>query len=87
MSFSSIPDYEHYALIESSSIHIPGDERSRTNPGHGYPDHTVENITYTAFETKEELEDVIKYRSRLSPSSYKIMHVVPLTVTRTISID
>ena len=26
-----------YLLIDSKSIHIPGNEQSRTNPGHGYP--------------------------------------------------
>ena len=33
-----------YAVIYSETIHHPGDERSRTNPGHGYPayDESVE---------------------------------------------
>ena len=26
-----------YAVIVERSVYIPGDERSRTNPGHGYP--------------------------------------------------
>ena len=29
-----------FAILTPRSIHIPGDERSRTNPGHGYPAHT-----------------------------------------------
>lgn len=27
-----------YLLIATDRIFIPGDERSRTNPGHGYPE-------------------------------------------------
>lgn len=26
-----------FVILKPKSIHIPGDERSRTNPGHGYP--------------------------------------------------
>lgn len=36
---SDIPDGHHYAIIEFRKIHVPGDERSRTNPGHGCPAH------------------------------------------------
>jgi hypothetical protein len=44
-----IPDKPHFALIlySSTSVHIEGDERSRTNPGHGYPAHTD---TYDTFQ-------------------------------------
>lgn len=39
---SDIPDNSHFSVMvyETSSYTIPGDERSRTNPGHGYPEHT-----------------------------------------------
>jgi len=39
-SVDKLPQGEHWAILEDSSIHIPGDERSRTNPGHGYPAST-----------------------------------------------
>src|SRR3989304_8144426 len=51
------PKDEHYAMIifKTKSIHHEGDERSRTNPGHGYPAHTeeVSNHEYHAFEKTE----------------------------------
>lgn len=34
---SDIPKKEHWAILDFVTVHIPGDERSRTNPGHGYP--------------------------------------------------
>jgi hypothetical protein len=43
-----IPQEEHFAVVYSDSIFIPGDERSRTNPGHGYPDYETRQV-YKAF--------------------------------------
>lgn len=37
---SDIPKGEHYVILKIGSVFIPGDERSRTNPGHGYPERT-----------------------------------------------
>lgn len=53
---SDIPKCEHWAIIRGTSTFVPGDERSRTNPGHGYPEHTEHNITYRAYMDKESFE-------------------------------
>jgi hypothetical protein len=53
---SDIPTAPHWAIIETTSVHIPGDERSRTNPGHGYPASTETFITYRAFTSQAEWE-------------------------------
>lgn len=37
---SDIPTTPHYVIVEIDSVNIPGDERSRTHPGHGYPAET-----------------------------------------------
>lgn len=45
---SDVPSEPHFAVIyKSESVYIEGDERSRTNPGHGYPARTE---TYESFE-------------------------------------
>lgn len=46
---ADVPAGPHLALLvySKSSVLIPGDERSRTNPGHGYPERTE---TYNTFE-------------------------------------
>lgn len=44
-----------YLLIESKTIYIPGDERSRTNPGHGYPESVESCPVLKWFDTDEEL--------------------------------
>lgn len=59
-SIDKLPTVEHWAILEDTSVHIPGDERSRTNPGHGYPESTEHFITYTAYTVKEEFESELK---------------------------
>jgi|APSaa5957512535_1039671.scaffolds.fasta_scaffold123738_2 hypothetical protein len=51
-----IPEGPHFAVLvyKTDSQHIPGDERSRTNPGHGYPAHTVTSTTYEHWVTCDE---------------------------------
>jgi len=46
---SDVPEGPHFTVIiyDTTSVYVPGDERSRTNPGHGYPEHTD---TYDTFE-------------------------------------
>lgn len=47
---------ERYAVIENQTQFIPGDERSRSCPGHGYPDEWVKYQSFKEFKTKEEWE-------------------------------
>lgn len=50
-----VPEGPHFALLiyTSESVTIPGDERSRTNPGHGYPEHTNDYPTFTHYVTTD----------------------------------
>ena len=59
-SIDKLPTVEHWAILENTSVTIPGDERSRTNPGHGYQESTEHYITYTAFTDREEFESELK---------------------------
>lgn len=62
---SEVPKDFHYAIIifDSTSVYIPGDERSRTNPGHGYPGGTETYNTFQYFFTKDnnELNTFVKH--------------------------
>ena len=49
-----------YAALVTKSITIPGDERSRLHPGHGYPEHTEEFIELVTFDNKEAMEAWVK---------------------------
>lgn len=56
---SKVPTSDHYAIITFETIHVPGDERSRTNPGHGYPAHTESVVNYQAFTNRAEWESAV----------------------------
>jgi hypothetical protein len=56
---NDVPKDKHYAVIIFGSYTVPGDERSRTNPGHGYPEHTESTAEYIAFDSRDEWEDFI----------------------------
>jgi len=62
-----IPDEPHFAVLiyKSASVTIPGDERSRTNPGHGYPEHTKTFDTFEHYVTTDQhllKDELIKLR-------------------------
>lgn len=80
----------HYAALVFSSIHIPGDERSRTNPGHGYPAEDKGVVEYIAFHSREEMErwvqDAEQPARHCSHKDYQIIEAKPLTVKVTASV-
>lgn len=87
-SIDKIPEIEHYAIVKTGSIHIPGDERSRTNPGHGYPAETRQHIEYEVYLKKEKLLLAIKeIQSNINKIQYKVLHVKPMAVNITVDID
>jgi hypothetical protein len=46
---------EKYAIFVKKKIHIEGDERSKQNPGHGYPAHDVQYREVIEFDDVEGL--------------------------------
>ena len=57
-----MPQTPHYAVLvyKVRRITIPGDERSRTHPGHGYPEHTDE-INATEHWVTTDLDELSKF--------------------------
>jgi len=66
---NDIPSGEHWAIITGSSVFIPGDERSRTAPGHGYPEHTEHYIRYEAFTDQANFQTELQ--NRIGNSLYR----------------
>lgn len=80
-----IPKTEHWALLVNVSTTVPGDERSRSNPGHGYPEHTVESIDYEAFTEYANFENrVLQLTNRRA--TFTAIKVQPLTIETKVSI-
>lgn len=74
-----IPDKEHWAIITVNQIYVPGDERSKTNPGHGYPEHYEETIGYQAFTDYEDFHFEVS-RMHHWGKKFRVVHVKPLKV-------
>jgi hypothetical protein len=85
---STLNNESHYALLHFSSVYIEGDERSRTNPGHGYPGGYENRVQYIAFETSSDAKEYIEsLGNSYDESKYKLIYVTPVKVTKTIQID
>ena len=61
-----VPQEEHFVILEFDSVYIPGDERSRTNPGHGYGEQTLPVVNYIAFASRQEWEMEVHARTQNS---------------------
>jgi len=74
---------EQYIIIRNESVTIPGDERSRTNPGHGYPEHTdtYQKVEYFTDRAKWEAE-VARLQSQRW-GSFKAGKFIPAKITTT----
>ena len=59
---TEIPKIPHFAIVEFSQVHHEGDERSRTNPGHGYPAYSETVCQYISFDSKTAWEQEISKR-------------------------
>jgi len=76
-SINDIPIEEHWAIIKNESITIPGDERSRTAPGHGYPEHIEHYFSYEIYYTEEKFKQALAdyFHSRWDATSVRGVHV------------
>jgi hypothetical protein len=77
---SNIPTHEHYAIITFASVFIPGDERSRTNPGHGYPASTETYNHYYIYESRADWEAEVS-KMTLNKEKFLAIHAKPASVS------
>jgi len=73
---SDVPIGSHFAILRFKRTYIPGDERSRTHPGHGYPAHTETSVTYQVFV------DEIEWRNEIEHLTLRDIEHVPLRANR-----
>lgn len=75
-----------YGVISKKGVFIPGDERSRTNPGHGYPERTEYHDELQTFDSKEKLDKWVgeNYKPKpswdKSPQSFTVIQYEELAV-------
>ena len=80
-----MPACEHWALYEFVSVTIPGDQRSRDFPGHGYPESIEHYVRVLTFNTPEHLEEyILEY---MKDKKYRVAKVKPLQVEQKTTIN
>lgn len=57
---SELPNTEFFAILKTTSVYTPGDERSLINPGHGYPASTDNYWNIEVYPTQEEWKKEIR---------------------------
>lgn len=75
-----------YCIMEPVTIHIPGDERSRTNPGHGYGPTTNHSWRIAVFSSQYDWEQEIKAKTLNKESFIPFEMKVP-EVTSTVVVE
>ena len=87
-SKSEAPKGPHFAIIEFTTVFIPGDERSRTNPGHGYPDSTEHKCDYIVFDTEEDWKaEIAKRTERKYGNDFLPVRITPATVKTKVEVE
>lgn len=79
-----VPQVPHWAILRFSSILVPGDERSRTAPGHGYPERTESTMGYQWFLDEEEFRAAILPELVRGYTTVRGIHVNGHATVRTI---
>ena len=85
-----LPAESFYAILKPESVTIPGDERSRTNPGHGYPEHSVDYWSLEVFPTRDEWAAEVDRLSRQTgymASKFKAVKITPASIKTTITTE
>lgn len=84
-SLTDLPNEPYLAILETSSIYIEGDERSKTNPGHGYPAHTVTSWSMSLYDSKDEWTKQIELLTERN-KQFQAVKIVPAKVETTVEI-
>ncbi len=62
---AAFPKVTHYVILTEGSVHIPGDMRSQTNPGHGYGPETRDYVQYDWYIEKDKWLKQIEILAKL----------------------
>ncbi len=86
---SDMPNGDHWVIMEFDTVYTPGDERSRTNPGHGYPESYDPVVRYIAFTDEDEWKQEIIRRQNAKGDSreYVAQYVQRATITTTVNVN
>lgn len=76
---------EFYIAIKEASINIPGDERSKSAPGHGYPAHSFKYPDIIELSNMEAVRDWISEQGYTNTKNYRLLKCTELQVFTKVS--
>jgi hypothetical protein len=87
---ADFPSGELFAILTPKSVHVPGDERSRTNPGHGYPAHTEQSWEIEIFESEEKWKaEIVRLEAQkgFMRKEYKAVRMTPAKISTEVTVE
>lgn len=81
-----LPKGHGWAILRNKNIYVPGDERSRRHPGHGYPAHNEEVVSIEFFDDFAELEEQVDIEVKRG-NDFKVVSLTPLEVTTEVKVN
>ena len=83
-NLEEMPKFSHFVILEFATMRIPGDERSKTDPGHGYGPHAK---AYTKYRWTANRDAWIEEITKLSLDSSTAGKFVAFRASERASID
>lgn len=80
---------EFFAVVVDKSYTVPGDERSRTCPGHGYPEHSVNYKEFIEFNSEADFRAWVEREETraFGKTTYRAIACRPVKVSTRVEID
>ena len=89
ITVDDLPAEEFFAILYPESVTTPGDERSKTHPGHGYPEHTSHHWRMEVYPSREAWEsDILRLESQAGymRRAFKAIRAIPAKITKSVSV-
>lgn len=83
--YQDLPRGDSFCAIKNTTTYTPGDERSRTHPGHGYPESWDPTIEMISFGSSDDLSTWAS-KNLGDLSKYRFFKMVPMRVEPTFTI-
>jgi len=84
---NELPEVPYYAILTPQSTFVEGDERSRTNPGHGYHAHTVENWSIEVFDCCNKWKEEIIRLTKSNDRKFQAVKMFPAQVQINVEVE
>jgi hypothetical protein len=77
-----------FIILKPITVTMPGDERSRTNPGHGYPEYTESYWNMSSYDNEQDWKaEIIRMESSKYKEEYKALMCIAPKIETSVNIN